>query len=201
MPGTGKNRGYCRFILDIQGRFGKIKFMKRKDILILVAIIVVALVGFYMYSRQKGYISVDAGGATAYLQLPSGWLSKATISSDSEPVAVPVRPSRPERLRISKNENGSTWQLETIGPWGNLAQIKVKNRQTTILRLGPPLLIKPIVQRSGSNVSIGLSIIGQAGEQYGVRQVTKDGNQLAAPAVKIVNESGKVLSAGKFAYG
>jgi len=175
--------------------------MKTKDILITVAIIVVALAAFYIYSQRKGYVSIDAGGAAASLQLRSGWLTGAHIGSDSGPVLVPARPSRPERLRIIKKENGSGWQLETTGPWGNLARINVKNRLTTILRVGSPLLIKPTVQRSGSNVSIGLSIIGQAGEQYGVRQVTKDGTYLAAPDVKIVDESGKVLSAGKFAYG
>lgn len=175
--------------------------MKKKDIWISIGIIAIAVVAFYFYTQRKGYIKVDAGGASASLQLRSGWLSEAHIGSDSGPVAVPARPSRPERLRIIKKENGGTWQLETTGPWGNLAQINAKNRRTTILRVGPPLLMKPTIQRSGSNVSIGLSIIGQAGEQYGVRQVTKDGKLLAAPDVKIVDESGNVLSAGKFAYG
>ena len=175
--------------------------MKRTDIWISVGIIAAALAAFYFYTQRKGYIRVDAGGASASLQLRSGWLSEAYIGSDSGPVVVPARPSRPERLRIIKKENGSAWQLDTTGPWGELAQIKVKNRQTTLVRLGPPFLIKPTIQRSSSNVSIGLSIIGQAGEQYGVRQVTKDAKQLAAPDVKIVDEAGKVLAAGKFAYG
>ena len=175
--------------------------MKRKDILISLAIIAVALVAFYFYTRQKGYIKVDAGGAVATLQLHSGWLSEAHIGSDSGPVVVPARPSRPQRLRIIEKGNDGTWQLETTGHWGNLEQIKVKNRQTTLLRLGPPLLIKPTIQRRGSDVSIGLSITGQAGEEYGVRQITKDGKQPAAPAVKIVDEAGKVLVAGKFAFG
>lgn len=174
--------------------------MKKTDIWISVGIITAALVAFYFYTQRKGYIKVDAGGASASLQLRSGWLSKATISSDSEPVVVPARACRAERLRISKNENGSTWQLDTTGPWADLAQIKVRNRQTTLVRLGPPFLIEPTIQRSSSNVSIGLSIIGQAGEQYGIR-VTKDGRQLAAPDVKIVDEAGKILAAGKFAYG
>ena len=174
--------------------------MKKTDIWISIGIIVVAVVAFYFYTQRKGYIKVDAGGAIASLQLRSGWLSKTTISSDSGAVSVPVRACRPEQLRVTKKENGSTWQLDTTGPWADLAQIKVKNRQTTLLRLGPPFLIRPTIQRSSSNVSIGLSIIGQAGEQYGAR-VTKDAKQLAAPAVKIVDESGKVLAAGKFAYG
>jgi hypothetical protein len=176
--------------------------MKKTDIWISIGIIAAALVTFYFYTQRKGYITVDAGGATASLLLRSGWLSEAYIGSDSGPVLVPARHSRPQRLRIIKKENGGTWQLETTGPWGNLAQVKVKNRRTTILRVGPPLLIKPTVQRSGSSVSIGLSIIGRAGEQYGVQRITKDGRQYPpASAVKIVDESGKILAAGKFAYG
>jgi len=175
--------------------------MKKKDIWISVGIIVVVLVAFYFYSQRKGYISVDAGGTTATLQLDSGWFHKVTLGAESEPVAVPARVYKGERLHLRKSQNGSTWGVDTRGPWGNLAQIKVKNRQTTFLRVGPPLLIKPTIQRSASNVSIGLSIIGQAGEQYGVRQVTKDVKQPAAPAVKIIDDSGKVLAAGKFAFG
>jgi len=60
--------------------------------------------------------------------------------------------------------------------------------------------IKLRVTQRGALVSVGFSMIGQAGEDYGIR-VVKNGRRLPAPKVKIVDEAGKVLASGKFAYG
>jgi hypothetical protein len=174
--------------------------MKKRDIWISIGIISIAVLGFYVYSRQTGYMEVDAGGADATLRLRSGWSNSLLIESESDPVAVRARIYKPQRLSVSMGQDGNTWLLYSNGPWGKLSTIKVKNRQTMLVRLGPPFLIKPTVQRNPSSVSVGLSIIGQAGEQYGAR-LTKDGKDLPAPAVNIIDEAGKVLAAGKFAYG
>ena len=95
----------------------------------------------------------------------------------------------------------NTWRLASFGPWGELAKIKVKNNETTVLKPGPPFLIKPDVHQGGSQVSIGLSIIGQAGEHYGAGAIMKNGRMLAAPKVKIVDKAGNTLASGNFEYG
>jgi hypothetical protein len=97
-------------------------------------------------------------------------------------------------------QNGNTWQIDSSGPWGKLSTIKVRKNSTTVLELGQSFLIKPSVSKSGSQVSIGLSIIGRAGEHYSA-EITKNGKRLPTPKLKIVDETGNVLTSGKFEYG
>ena len=177
--------------------------MKKRDVWISVAIIAAAVLLLYSYSQgkgQKGQIKIDAGGAAAKLQLAGGLFSKATISSGAEPTKVSSRVQRPEYLSLSMKQDSSTWQIDSRGPWGDLSTIKVTNNNTTVLKLGSPFLIKPKVRKSGSNVSIDFSIIGQASEQY---QNFARKNNRAVPAAKanIVDETGNVLASGKFEYG
>ena len=178
--------------------------MKNKNIWISVAIIIAAAVLILMLfsgSSSKGQIKVDAGDAIARLQLAGGLFSKATINSGAEPTKVSARAHRPEQLSLSMKQGGDMWQIDSRGPWGKLSTIKVRNNnETTVLKLGPPFLIKPGVRKSGSNVSIDFAIIGQASEQY--QSVIKKNNRaVPAPKAKIIDETGNVIASGKFEYG
>ena len=172
--------------------------MKKRDIWISVAIIAVACLVFCFRSQQEGYIRIDGSGAE--LQLGSGFFSTIRITSGQEPVALRARAYRPKRLSMTMKENGNTWRIDSRGPWGDMSRVKVKNDETTVLKPGPPLLIKPEVRQRSSLVSVDFSIIGQAGEHYGAG-IAKNGRRLAAPGLKIVDEAGKVLASGKFEYG
>ena len=177
--------------------------MKKRDIWISVAIIAAAVLLLYSYSQgkgQKGQIKIDAGGAAAKLQLAGGLFNKATISSGAEPTKVSARAHRPEQLSLSMKQDSNTWQIDSSGPWGKLSTISVNDNDTTVLKLGPPFLIKPSVSKSSSLVSIGLSIIGRAGVHYKA-EITKNGKRLPTPKLKIVDETGNVLATGKFEYG
>ncbi len=177
--------------------------MKKRDIWISIAIIAAAVLLLYSYSQgksQKGQIKIDAGGAEAKLQLAGGLFDKATISSGAEPTKVSARAHRPQHLSLSMKQGGDTWRIDSSGPWGKLSTISVTNNNTTALKLGPPLLIKPSVNKSSSLVSIGLSIIGRTGVHYRP-EITKNGKRLPTPKLKIVDETGNVLATGKFEYG
>jgi hypothetical protein len=151
-------------------------------------------------SSGKGQIKIDAGGAIAELQLAGGLFSKATINSGAEPAKVSARTHRPEQLSLSMKQGGDTWKIDSSGPWGKLSTISVNDNETTVLRLGPPFLIKPGVGKSGSNVSVVPAIIGQASEQY-QNVVRKNNRTVPAPKAKIIDEAGDVLASGRFEYG
>ena len=176
--------------------------MKKRDIWISVAIIAAAVLILMLFSGSsgKGQIKIDAGDAIARLQLAGGLFSKAAISSGAEPAKVSARAHRPQHLSLSMKQGGDTWQIDSRGPWGRLSTISVNDNDTTVLKLGPPFLIKPGVRKSSSIVSINPSIIGRAGEHYSAA-VTKNGKRLAPPTLKIVDETGNVLASGKFEYG
>jgi hypothetical protein len=147
----------------------------------------------------KGFIKIDTAGAE--LQLRGGRFGTTKTASSSGPVMISAGTYRPQRLTITTGQNGDRWRIESRGPWGKLEQIEVKKNQTTTLELGPPFVIKPEVSKnSPQQVSIGLSIIGKAGEQYR-NVVTKNEQRIPAPKVKILDEAGTVLASGNFEYG
>ena len=174
--------------------------MKKRDIWISIAIIAVAVLLLFPRLRKKGLIKIDTGGAVATLRLSNSWLGNATINSAAQPCKVSARLHRPQWLKLSMKQGSDTWQLESRGPWGDLSTIRVKNNETTVLKLGPPFQIKTKTLYTGSKVSIDFNIIGKAGEHY--QNVVMQNNKIApAPKVKIIDEDGNVLASGKFEYG
>jgi hypothetical protein len=177
--------------------------MKKKDIWIAVAVIAVTVLGVYIFAERQGHLKIDTPGVE--LKVRSGWFRTATVSSDSEPVKVAARVYRPERAVITSKKKGESkwWSLQARrGPWGQLERIKVEQDQTTVLKLGPPFTVHTDVRRRGRNASIGLALIGQAGESWNTQVLAGGGQRRpAAPKLQIVDESGNVLVSGKFEYG
>jgi hypothetical protein len=90
--------------------------------------------------------------------------------------------------------NGVTWGLDQAG--GALDAMDPNGPQA-----GPPILVKTNVQRvADREVSVGLILEGQAGEQYRP-VVKKNGTPVAAPRLRIVSETGQVVTQGDFQYG
>ena len=175
--------------------------MKKRDIWISIAIVASAVLLLFLSSQKKGMIQIDAGGAVTTLQISNSWLGNATINSADQPSKVSARLHRPQWLKLSMQQGKSDkWGLESRGPWGQLSTIRVKNNDTTVLKLGPPFQIKTKALFTGSKVSIDFNIIGKAGEHYR-NVITQNNRRTSAPGVKIIDEAGSVLATGKFEYG
>ncbi|MCX5643945.1 MAG: hypothetical protein NTZ17_04560 [Phycisphaerae bacterium] len=90
--------------------------------------------------------------------------------------------------------NGVAWALDQAG--GTLLSM-----EPNAPKAGPPILVKADVQKVGDReMSIGLVLEGQAGEQYRP-VVKKNGSPLSAPRLRIVNEAGQVMAQDSFQYG
>ena len=176
--------------------------MKKRALWILVAVIAAGALVLILFSNlsSKGRIKIDAGEAEATLRLRGGWSNSQLIKSKAEPVILRSGIYGPVRLSISMKQDGDSWLLYSSGPWGDLSTIRVRKDNTTVLELGQSFLIKPSVNKSSSLVSIGLSIIGRAGEHYSAA-IAKNGKRLPTPKLKIVDEAGTVLASGRFEYG
>ncbi len=92
------------------------------------------------------------------------------------------------------DSSGATWTLAQAGG-------AIVSTEPNGPKAGPPITVKTNVQRVGEReMSIGLILEGQAGEQYRPA-VTKNGTTLSAPKLRIVNEAGQVITQGDFQYG
>jgi len=175
--------------------------MKQKIVIagfiIVVAVVVVLQV---LQSNQTGYIKIDTPGIKTKMSLRRGWWSLQQVSSGVESVEFPARKYRPRRISLAIQKGGNEWIINGFGPWGELAKINVKEGQTAVLKPGPPFLIKTNLRRRGQNLTIGLLVVGQAGEHYSAQVRTRRGS-LPAPRLKIVDEGAKVLASDKFKFG
>ena len=172
--------------------------VKKKDILLVAAIIAVALLVVLYLAQSRGYVRMATPGME--LQLRGGFGHRETVRSGSEPTQVRARRYEPIFLKATRKQDGSTWELQCRGPWGKLQEISVASGQTTTINAGPPLLLKPMVAASRGRVSVGLSILGQAGEEY-QNVILKNGRRTLAPQVRIIDQAGNLLSSGRFRYG
>ncbi len=159
--------------------------MKTQHLLIAVGVVVAVLLLVSFRNRP-----VQAPVASGPPQTP--------VASVPQPAAVPQAASQMSQQGSSLRKTdagGSTWSLDLAG--GMAFQALASNGATA----GAPITVKTDVQRSGDReVSVGLRLEGQAGEQYRP-VVKKDGVQMAAPALRIVNEAGKVIAQDTFKYG
>ena len=172
--------------------------MKTKGILIgvFVCIVVTAVLAPYVIHREGGHISLDGPDAT--IRLRGGLFNRVTVGS--KPREAPAGRYTPSWLTLAAGKGNNTWRLQSTGPWGELAKIKVEKGETTVVKLGPPLKIKPETRVSGRNISVGWAIFGRAGEEY-KNVITMNGSLMPSPKVKIIDQDGNVLASGRFEYG
>jgi hypothetical protein len=173
--------------------------MKRKDILISLAIMAACFGALFLYSFTNslvhGYIEIDSGDANVELLLNGSLFTQDIKITGKESVLINARVTRPKALTISKTQDSNSLQLVSYGPWGDLSRIKIKNNQTLKLEVGPPLVIKPLLSNRSGIVTIGFAVVGQAGEHYQIPRGKTN------PSVKIMDENGNTLASGNFAYG
>ncbi len=173
--------------------------MKKKDILISLAIIGACSAALYIYLFPNpvvhGSIELNSGDTKAVLQLRTSLFGRLKIFSGAAPVQVNARVIRPQSLTLSFNQNNAQIQLVSSGSWGDLSKVQIKNNEKLTLQAGPPFVIKPIVEKIPGQVNIGFSIIGRSGEYYKIPRLPN------VPKVNILDENGKIINSGEFSYG
>jgi hypothetical protein len=172
--------------------------MKRRDILISLAIIAMSLLACYVLFRQEGRVEIETPGAD--LSLRGTFFGGTVVSSSRGPASLPARVYTPQSLAITARDGESVWKLTSSGPWGDLAKIKVTPGGTTSLTVGPPLRIAPRIDVASGRGFIELRILGCSGERYS-NVVLKNGSRMPAPGLKIIDEEGTVLVDSRFQYG
>ena len=131
----------------------------------------------------------------------------AKLKSTEAPATVSPEKLAPETpkpalatSKEAKPKKFDVWTVTGNRNWGKMRKIRVTAGKTTKLKAGPPLILKAKPKQSGQTVQIEAVIVGQLGEEYAA-SVYKSGKRLDPPKLKIVDESGKVLASGSFAYG
>ena len=180
--------------------------MKKKTAYIGLILSVAAFAAVILVVNQEtGYIKTEAPGFETDLNLRSRrtslWGRKSISLSGSEPAEIRAGSYMPERIVLRQTEDSDRWYslISRGNSWGKLATIDIAKGQTTMLKLGPPFVIRTDVQQKSQAATISVSLIGQAGEKWNPQVLTANGPQAAR--LKIVDEAGNILAAGRCQYG
>jgi hypothetical protein len=165
--------------------------MKTQHLLIVVGVVVAVLL---LVSLRNRPVQAPVASGPQQTAAPQATVPQAVPPQTAVPQAA-VSASRQGSSLRKTDAGGVAWSLDLAG--GMSFQALGANAATA----GAPIVVKTDVQRSGaSEVSVGLRLEGQAGEQYRP-VVKKNGTSVPAPALRIVNEAGKVVAQGNFKYG
>ncbi len=107
---------------------------------------------------------------------------------------APAPGGTPAAALSRTDANGVSWSLDSTGG-------AIVSTESNGPKAGPPILVSANVRRvADRELSIGLVLQGQAGEQYRP-VVKKNGTPIAAPKLRILSEAGQVVTQGDFQYG
>ncbi len=148
--------------------------MKTTDQLRLAGIVVlVLLLAFLFFQKQNPRSRSGVAASGPGVSAPGGVQSASLSRTDA---------------------NGVSWSLDSTGG-------AIVSTESNGPKAGPPILVSANVRRvADRELSIGLVLQGQAGEQYRP-VVKKNGTPIAAPKLRILSEAGQVVTQGDFQYG
>jgi len=144
--------------------------------------------------------TLDFGSANVKLKL---WSDAADQFLFGPEGSWPLPAGAYSALFIELNEIDSSrnaWTFKSYRDTGPLRDFEIRAGETTSFKIGPPFSVKTDVKQIRDRVIIGMKLEGCAKEQYRL-PVMKGGRRQPAPAFKIANESGEVLTSGQFKYG
>jgi len=159
---------------------------------------------------KGGTLKVDSPGLVLTLKAGTNRLT-------GKPAEVPVPPLKEIPLPAGSYDVASValcaqdaarqvWTLTSAGQLGSLKSIEVTEGQTTTVSGGQALSVKATLTGkqaglpAGANVTVLLRYVGKAGEVYDPK-VMKGRSPGPAPAIRIVDENGGLLSEGLYKFG
>ncbi len=83
---------------------------------------------------------------------------------------------------------------------GALRNFEISKNETASFKIGPPFKVVTTAQQDRNTVSIGCTLLGQAGEQYRPN-FKKNGIQVSPAVLRIIDETDNVVYSGRFKYG
>jgi hypothetical protein len=177
--------------------------MRRLVLIAAVALPLALAVTVQSATQPAGALNVPNGMS---LQLKVA--GKAATVPMGRDVPMPAGKYQPVALTCGAPDAArQIWSISATGPtWGKIANVEVKDGQTTTLEAGSPFTLKTLMYQAekgpkGKVVSFTLRVYGKAGELYDLNTFRRGALQAPNLTLQIVDEQGKVLSAGILPYG
>jgi hypothetical protein len=149
---------------------------------------------------QPEFGTLDLGNANVKLKL---WSDAAHQFISNLKNNGPIPAGKYEALFIEWSQIDSernTYNFTCYINTGSLGNFEIGKNETASFKIGSPFQIKTTAQQNRNTVSIGCTLLGQAGEQYRPN-FKKNGIQVSPAVLRIIDEMGNVVYSGRFKYG
>ena len=124
--------------------------MRFRLIALVIGVVLLAVL-FFVGFGGTGYIQIEAPGYEVDLTLRGTWMTETiSVTTGSEPIRIRAGRYEPERLTLRLVKDADHWwALRGLRkPWDELGTVKVVRNDTTVLWIGPPLIIRTDVQNN-----------------------------------------------------
>jgi hypothetical protein len=153
---------------------------------------------------QFGTLALDANDVAAELRL---WSDAADqyLPANRQWQLPPGRYAAIHGVLTAKDASGDIWTFLASTPvfaadrMGSLDYFTIEPGKTTSVRIGPPFVVKTTRKKTGRSsdrMYISPVVVGCAGEEYSA-VLRRNGGQLLAPAVTILDEKGTALDSSR----
>ncbi len=144
--------------------------------------------------------TLDLGNANVKLKLWSD-TAQQYIFNFKNSVQIPAGRYQAFFVELSLiDSEKNTCNFTSYTNTGTLGNFEISKNQTTSFKIGPPFKIMTTAQQNRNTVSIGCTLLGQAGEQYRPN-FKKNGMQVSPAVLRIIDEHDNVVYSGRFKYG
>jgi hypothetical protein len=178
-----------------------------RKVLWLLAIVLAVSLTTQVQSASKsgGVIKVVSPGLVLDVKTPDGKVVKVPANKETPAPADTYQTAAVTLYAPENGAKGPVWSIESRGPFGSLKNVTVDDGKTTQVEGGAPLTVKTSVAQTrdakGPCVSIGLAILGKAGESYNTGTIKRGTMLVPKPKIQILDKDGKELASGSFEYG
>lgn len=154
---------------------------------------------FNSATPKAGNVRATSQGAILRMHSTSGDY-RVDLRGDSMP--LPVGKYYVTSFQIcSWDDQGRRFRMQCIDLPEKLSSFEVREGETTLLEVGPPMKAKPVPVRDGNKIKVNVEIWGSYGDRY-FPYVRPDTDGLEGwDGMKIIDEQGNVLDSGNFEYG
>jgi len=144
--------------------------------------------------------TLDLGNEKLKLKLWSDAAQQYIISLDKN-IKLPAGGYQAFFVELSrKDSKNNIWDFTCYRDTGSLKDFKITKDKTTSFKIGPPFKIEITTRQIRDRINIGFELIGQASEQYRP-DFKRNGRRVSPPVVRIIDEQGGEVEAGRLKYG
>lgn len=144
--------------------------------------------------------TLDLGNANVKLKLWSD-AAQQYIYNFKNKIQIPAGRYQAFFIELSQTDSErNIYNFTSYSSPGTLRNFEISSNGTTSFEIGPPFKIMTTAQQKRNTVSIGCTLVGQAGEQYRPN-FKRNGTQVSPAVLRIIDETGNVVYSGWFKYG